>query len=300
MIFDWTIRHVQVQTISWCNRSCAFCPSRKYERRREFMTFETYERVLSELAALGFSGRFSPYLQGEPLLDRRLPQLVSMARERFPHARLLVQTNGDALNVRKGLALFDAGLSKLIINCYDNHNGRADKLRKTVREITAGASDIKYVRGGFGMMIRPEGFRSPRREITIDDKRHWTKDSEENWAGNVPGIHLVKEPLKASCIRPFQQLYVHANGDVVLCCCDWKGDVVFGNINDAGLVEIFSGPVATMYRENLKNRNRLMKLCDVCDYRGNYPLSYRLFFQAANFVNRLSERARNHRSRLAP
>jgi hypothetical protein len=284
--YDWTIQHVQVQTISWCNRSCEFCPSQKYERTHELISFETYERVLDELAALGFSGRFSPYLQGEPLLDKRLPELVSMARQRLPHAKLLVQTNGDALTLEKGLALFRAGLHKLIINCYDNDNGRVAKLQTTAREITAGIADAKCVRGGFVMMIRPEGFHRLSQEITLEDKTHWTKDSKENWAGNVPGIHLVKEPLKAWCFRPFHQLYVHVNGNVVLCCCDWKGDVVFGNINAAGLVEIFSGPAATMYRENLKNKNRHMRLCDVCDYPGNYPLSHRVLFHVANFVNR--------------
>ena len=81
---DWIIQHAQVQTISWCNRSCEFCPNQKYERKREIISFETYKRVLDELAALGFSGRFSPYLQGEPLLDTRLPELVSMALECLP------------------------------------------------------------------------------------------------------------------------------------------------------------------------------------------------------------------------
>ncbi len=133
MSYPWEINHVQVQTISWCNRSCAFCPSQKFPRKLEFMSLETYQRVLDELASLGFSGRFSPYLQGEPLLDNRMPQLVAMARQTLPQAKILIQTNGDALTVEKGLALFEAGLHKLIVNCYDNDGVQVPQRHNLIR-----------------------------------------------------------------------------------------------------------------------------------------------------------------------
>ena len=42
-------------------------------------------------------------------------------------------------------------------------------------------------------MIRQERYHRIKQEITIENKIHWTRDSKENRAGNVPGIHLVKE-----------------------------------------------------------------------------------------------------------
>jgi radical SAM protein with 4Fe4S-binding SPASM domain len=82
--------------------------------------------------------------------------------------------------------------------------------------------------------------------------------------------------LRKSCRRPFNQLYVHYNGNVVLCCCDWKEEVIFGNLMKDSLAEIFSGPVPAKYRENLARKNRNMKLCEVCNYCGNYPFIDRL------------------------
>ncbi|MGA8833587.1 MAG: SPASM domain-containing protein [Desulfomonilaceae bacterium] len=284
---DWNIQHVQVQTISWCNRSCEFCPSKKFYRKPHLMSLITYQRIIDELAALGFSGRFSPFLQCEPLLDKRLPELISIAHESLPRAKLLIQTNGDMLTAQKGITLFKAGLHKLVINCYDDKKGRLGRLHSIATEITNQMPDVRNAKGGFHMMIRPERSNRVRQEITIENKTTWTKDGQENWAGNVPGIHLVREPMKAWCFRPFYQLYVHYNGNVVLCCCDWKGDVVFGNIQEKSLGEIFSGPVATTYRQNLKNKNRQMKLCDVCDYPGKLPSSARIFYYVINFMNRL-------------
>ncbi|MFH0960469.1 MAG: SPASM domain-containing protein [Pseudomonadota bacterium] len=254
------------------------------------MTINTYQRVLDELSAVGFSGRFSPFLQCEPLLDKRLPELISMTRKSLPRAKLLIQSNGDMLTVTKGILLFKAGLHKLIINCYDNENGRLDRLRSVADEITKQMPDVSHVRGGFNRMIRQGPSNYIPMEITIEDKTKWTMDGQENWAGNVPGIHLTRQPVRARCFRPFNQLYIHYNGNVVLCCCDWKGEVVFGNLLEESLGKIFSGPLATMYRQNLNNKNRNMKLCDVCDFPGSIPLPVRIADRVTNFVNRFRDR----------
>jgi radical SAM protein with 4Fe4S-binding SPASM domain len=286
MALKWKIDHVQVQTISWCNRSCAFCPSQKFLRKLEFMSLETYQRVLDELATLGFSGRFSPYLQGEPLLDNRLPDLVVRAHTTLPQAKLLIQTNGDALTVAKGLALFEAGLHKMIINCYDNKD-QVSRIRDMVKELVSRKSDLRFVQGQLSRMIRPEHHGHIKHEIAIDDKTWWQEDTAENWAGNIPGA--LTEPVKKSCFRPFHQLYVHFNGDVVLCCCDWRGEVVFGNLMKASLTEVYSSPIATQYRENLAKKNRKMKLCEVCNYRGNYRLKDRLMLFISRKFNKVRE-----------
>jgi radical SAM protein with 4Fe4S-binding SPASM domain len=282
----WKINHVQVQTISWCNRSCAFCPSQKFPRKLEYMSLETYQRVLDELASLDFSGRFSPYLQGEPLLDNRMPELVARARITLPKAKLLIQTNGDALTVEKGLALFEAGLHKLIINCYENED-QLSRLQDMVRTLVGRQADLRFIKGSLARMIRPERHGRIQREIAIENKTWWKADTAENWAGNIPGA--LTEPLRKWCFRPFNQLCVHFNGDVVLCCCDWKGEVVFGNLMRASLSEIYSSPIATRYRENLAKKNRNMKLCEVCDYRGKYLFRYRLMFFLSRLVNKAEE-----------
>ncbi|MGC8659582.1 MAG: radical SAM/SPASM domain-containing protein [Desulfomonilaceae bacterium] len=284
---NWDLQHVQVQTINWCNRSCEFCPSQKFHRRPSLMPLDTYRRILDELAAVNFTGRFSPFLQCEPLLDKRLPDLVSLARQYLPSSKLLLQTNGDMLTAEKGSALFEAGLHKLVINCYDDKHDRLKNLNSIATEISERRPGVKHVTGNFFHMIRPEPLNSIKQEIIIENKTHWTKDGQENWAGNVPGIHLQQKSLKAWCFRPFNQLYIHQNGNVVLCCCDWKGDVIFGNILEKSLVQILDGPLATMYRKNLNEKNRRMKLCEVCDFPGKPPVVARISHALTKLANRL-------------
>ena len=56
---------IQIQTVSWCNRSCAFCPSGKFPVPKTFMALDVYQRIIEQLHDLRFAGRISPYLMNE-------------------------------------------------------------------------------------------------------------------------------------------------------------------------------------------------------------------------------------------
>jgi radical SAM protein with 4Fe4S-binding SPASM domain len=107
-----------------------------------------------------------------------------------------------------------------------------------------------------------------RRIICVRDGTGLRIEDMSNIAGNVPGAAIPPAPLTLSCYRPFEQLHVRYNGDVVLCHCDWKGEVVFGNVNEQSLPDIYDGAVARDYRERLARRDRGARLCSQCDFPG--------------------------------
>src|SRR5215813_13978799 len=111
---------IQIQTVSWCNRSCAFCPSGKFPVDKVFMPVEVYHRVINQLQAVSYAGRVSPYLMNESLLDKRLPDLIAYTRAHCPESWIAINTNGDALSEKLLDRLFDAGLNSLDVNAYDS------------------------------------------------------------------------------------------------------------------------------------------------------------------------------------
>ena len=74
--------NIQVQTCSWCNLKCKFCPNSYLDRPREAMDMAVYDRIIQELRDINFSGRFSPFLMNEPLLDNRLPARTALSTNR--------------------------------------------------------------------------------------------------------------------------------------------------------------------------------------------------------------------------
>ena len=111
---------MQIQTVSWCNRSCAFCPSGKFPVEKVFMPVEVYRRVIDQLQRLTFAGRISPYLMNESFLDKRLPDLIAYTRAHCPASWIAINTNGDVLSDVLLGRLFDAGLNSLDVNAYDS------------------------------------------------------------------------------------------------------------------------------------------------------------------------------------
>jgi hypothetical protein len=231
------------------------------------MAQKTYSAILRELSVIGFNGRFSPYLMNEPLLDKRMPALLKEARHTLPKCVLFLSTNGDALTPETGIAMLNAGLDKLLVNNYDADHHRTQRLRSIIDRIVKAvpSADCWEANNIEDVLLASRG-NGP--VIALNDASSWTVEDMTNRAGNVPGATTPQEPLKKGCYRPFKQLYVRFNGDCVLCCCDWKGEVVFGNIESGSLEEIYASEVAQHYRANLARGNRDLPLCRLCDSCG--------------------------------
>jgi radical SAM protein with 4Fe4S-binding SPASM domain len=71
------------------------------------------------------------------------------------------------------------------------------------------------------------------------------------------------------CPRPFQQMYVNYRGEAVLCCNDWRFEVIMGDTAAASLDAIWQNDKYRAYRRQLQRRNRAMPLCATCDYKAD-------------------------------
>jgi len=226
---------IQVQTIDLCNLKCPWCPNSYLSQTGKKMSQKLLNKIVNELAGLDYQGRFSPYLMNEPLLDERLCDIVSYARGKLPNANILIATNGTLANAKLFHALFDAGMTRIDVSCYT---------REVCDKVMAfGMSQVKvrrfYERSG-----------------------HWN-----NRGGNIG--RPPSEPLRASCPRPFRQMYVDYQGRAVLCCSDYRKEVVMGDAVEDSLVDIWENCKYAKYRELLlQGRRDLLFLCDRCDFQG--------------------------------
>jgi len=264
---------IQIQTVSWCNRSCAFCPSGKFPVDKVFMPLAVYHRVVEQLQALNYAGRISPYLMNESLLDRRLPDLIAYTRAHCPESWIAINTNGDALSDKLLARLFDAGLNSLDVNAYDSTTQHAEHVALASRFV-AQRGDVMFRTGYSNPFFQGENIPRHTKLINCRDMSLWeprflaklaTPDLS-NRSGNVPEARQMREPLALGCPRPWQQMYVNYRGEAVLCCNDWRFDVIMGDTAQATLAEIWLNDKYQRYRHNLQQKNRAMPLCATCDY----------------------------------
>jgi radical SAM protein with 4Fe4S-binding SPASM domain len=66
------------------------------------------------------------------------------------------------------------------------------------------------------------------------------------------------------CSAPLWAVAITCNGDVALCCYDWKRLTTFGNLNDKSLEEILSSDAVQETYKQLTTGNRFLDVCKRC------------------------------------
>lgn len=229
-----TFGAIQIETIHGCNLNCPTCPNSVIPKNRELMSWEDYKMVLGQLKDIGYRGRISPYLQNEPTIDPRIKDILRYTREQFPDNRIFLGSNGIELDENSLLDLFDAGMSDILITCYNEAtwNKFARLQGEKIRLLDAYSQDrelIFYNRGG---------------NINV---------------GETGVVH-------ETCDKGIKQAFVNYLGQLILCCADYKYEVVFGDLHEIKIMDAFNCDIAKQYRAKLRNRDRSgLKLCETCN-----------------------------------
>ena len=93
-----------------------------------------------------------------------------------------------------------------------------------------------------------------------------------NRGGNVENYdELNYRPVSDRPIRIcdllYHKMYVLYNGDVVLCCMDWRRQVVMGNVDTQSLREIWQGEKYQHFRRlHEEGRSEKLNLCKSCSF----------------------------------
>ena len=85
---------------------------------------------------------------------------------------------------------------------------------------------------------------------------------------------ILKSKKPHPCNKPWEQLAVEADGEVVLCSLDYKKIVKIGNIKEKSIEEIWNNEVMKKYQVGQNDPDKLSKLdlCNKCIRGGRYLL----------------------------
>lgn len=104
---------LQLEVTNACNHKCIFFPNVDSHRKRKMIDFELAKRVMSECADfLGKDKRICFHMNGEPLLYKKLPELVKYSKE-LGYDYSFLTTNGALASEELLTKLFEAGLDSI-------------------------------------------------------------------------------------------------------------------------------------------------------------------------------------------
>ena len=237
--------HIEIETYNRCNGGCDFCPvSVKNETRKEcLMQEEVFEKIISELADLEYSGCIALFSNNEPFLDNRMTDFCRQVRKKLPKAKTHLFTNGTVLTLSKFKEVID-DLDELII---DNYNISL-QLIKNVKEIYEFCQGNSLLEKKVTIVLR-----NPQEIL----------ESRGGYAPNKERKALMKE---IKCTHPFRQLIIRPDGEVSICCNDALGITSMGNVANDSLVNIWYGKEFERVREAIEKKGRGgVEFCQYCD-----------------------------------
>lgn len=239
-----------------CNRTCEFCPRADpavYPNRNLFMTRALMAKIATELGSFDYSGKalFSAF--SEPFLHKELEDFIGLIRKHCPRCRIEVVTNGDFVTPERVRALFDSGLTALLVSMYDGPHQEAPLA--AVRDEVGLTEDQFILRVRY--LSKEEGFG-----LTMSNRAGFV-DTEALGSGKQ------ELPLARPCFYPHYQMTVDFDGSVLLCPHDWGKRIRAGNLNDETILDVWNSKALTFARHKLGCADRDFAPCNACDVTGD-------------------------------
>lgn len=254
---------INVEPTEGCNLGCSFCGlhgmREKGTKPWNFMTIETATRIADEIKRVGWKAKIVFANHGEPTLNPNFPEIVRIFRERLPKAIFHMYTNGivysNSKNPNKKIQeIFEAGMNDILVDCYSEKSFQfIDRIKHD--NIVVLESGVKYYTD------KPEQRILLLPSIENDDKNKMVRRMANHAGAAAP---LDPSYNNKRCAMPFRELTFRWDGNVSLCCDDFRGAYPIANISDTDIEDIWNHPRFEAARIMLYNYDRGFKPCDGC------------------------------------
>ena len=269
--FKGQLKLIEIETFSYCNRKCWFCPNSIIDRHssNNIMPEDMYLLILNQLAEIDYDKEITYSRYNEPLAHKEIIlKRISQAREILPKVKLRTNTNGDYVTLDYIYALRDAGLNELFIQQYlandeqYNHIKMKKRMLEKIKKFKVDyivISDIENQRIEYELIIEGITVRLRARNFAIEGTARTKK---------VEGFNEEYVRTKP-CMQVFNNMYIDYNGTVMVCC-NTRSDVpehkdgIMANITDAPIWEIYKNEKYKPWREHLKDESPKSGICAGC------------------------------------
>lgn len=248
------------------------------------MAKDLFEKVIDECSQYKNIERIILYLNNEPLADHYLIERINYAKERVPWACVHILTNGSLLT--------DELTDKLIGSKLDWIGFSVHGARKETFEKAMGLNyDLTFARV-LNFIEKAKAKKSIKDYVMVTFLRHkylsleekeeafsfWQKKGIErisyfagpiSRAGNVEDLPHARHKKIKGCatIWANEMAHIVENGDLIMCCMDWKREVILGNVKRESIFALWNSQLYNTVRQKRdgledSDNNFICKRCE--------------------------------------
>lgn len=273
-LFQRHVTLVEVETTSYCNRTCSFCPNSFIDRRSEkqAMPEACWQAILADLRALDYSGSFHWSRYSEPTSEERIVDRIAEVRRAAPPCHIGIDSNGDYLDGEFIERLVRAGLNRLWVDVYLPDDDTYDlatartHLDRFLKRIGKTAATTVGTDPELHSHVEIPGLEimavSVRNLVTL-------KQSDLSDRGGLIQI-ARRTSRKSPCFAPFKNITIDWDGSVALCCqirsdANSHQDAIVGKIGANGMGLIDAYVALAGWRDALKSFGPKPGPCASCN-----------------------------------
>lgn len=270
-------RAVWIQTQNRCNFSCNICPYARFSAKKPKgeMDERLFNRIISQLRSFNSIEKISFNMQNEPLLDRDIARKIKYVKD-LSGLHVMVTTNGYYLS--KGL------IGDLICSGIDKITVSLNACSKERYRLITNSDSYEFIVENIKRLIesKPDYLEVVISFVVTESNSGEVHDFVNIWKGSGAMLRIYKAnnkagllyhgkeiiPQKRDCRAPFEEINICYGGEMVLCRQDWSNRVVFGNLNNEALSDIWFSDKFISFRKKFRESPDKLLPCRFCNREG--------------------------------
>ena len=302
-----------VDPASHCNLKCRFCPTGHRDliqatgRYQGAMAFETFTKLIDDLQAFKDPIKvLRLYKEGEPLMNKRLAEMIAYARQSDKILRIDTTTNGVLLTPKISEEIIAAGIDQINISVNGMNSSQFMDLTLTKVNFDKYVENIKHlynIRGNCTIYVKTMAENLPE-----DDRKRFLDTFSDiadriffehlfpNWPhfddeiiprNGTTALYGGEVREQSVCPYIFYSTTVNSDGTISLCVQDWERKLLVGDVRNESLKGVWLGQRINAHRmAHLQGCRKDNKTCSECGVMA-YGMHDDLDKQAAEIHHRL-------------
>lgn len=284
-LFKENMEYICLETSSFCNRKCWFCPNSIYQRSEKPVKMEDkiFYKVLDNLHEIHYDGDITFSYFNEPLaIDDVEEKRIKPLKKVLPDCKLQINTNGDFLTHDRLYRLAESGLDNILISFYDiidnpdfkwDYNGAENEIIKRAKQL--GIDTPTFITEKNELIAHTADFLGTMNVCFIIQNFHKTALDRAGLMKS-PSLPPMKERDKL-CVFPYINCVIDYSGDFLCCCNIYSGckehrDFIIGNITENDIFTLYTSDKITNFRKKIIEDVKAYP-CRSCQCTADYSIS---------------------------
>jgi len=283
VVTDFSL-YIQIEHTGKCNLRCPGCLQGNASLRQNYsrgftpLDLKLYQKILNE-AKRYHCPSISFHNNDEPLLLNDLETRIKMAKQ-AGFIDLIMTTNATLLTKERTEKLLESGLTKInfSVDTYNEQDYKKIRIGGDFKTVLKNIGYFMTRRKKMGLQLPVTRATCVLSKFTYKDMKEfqefWEKRVDMVEFQNFQAIKGYTEELAPpgtkidsnfTCLAPWQQLVIRANGDILPCCSFYAAPLVVGNISKDSLYDVWhSSKMEKIREELLKNNFSFSPICQAC------------------------------------